>query len=407
MTALALPIRALRRARRELRHLFVRLRDHRQPTFVAAGAALPAHARFAFLDGNFVGALAADFPEFPDVLRQQAADALEHRFDLLGSGPTLVAHGVHCHGVEGIVYAMSQPVHADRAGNWLAGRINAANLAEAQRLWRLVDAGYVPIDWQLDFKSGYRWREVCWHRDIRFAHRTGVDIKVPWELARCQHLPALALACHFAAAGHAAYLAPQVYARELRNQALDFLAANPPGFGVNWACAMDIAIRAANLLLARDIALAAGIRFDAEFEAAFAAAMRAHGRHIVANLEWAPRHRGNHYLADIAGLAFVAAWLPCDAEVDAWLAFAAQELIAEIDYQFHADGSNFEASVCYHRLSAETVLWTAALLAALPPEKKAALQRPQRHRALPRLRAAAQPLHALPGGGGESPLRAR
>lgn len=398
--------RLLGRVRRELRALAEKRRNRQQPTFIPAGAALPAQGRFAFVDQDFVAALAADFPDFPELLRRQADDALEHRFDLLGSGPTVVAHGTPCRGVEGIAYAMSLPVHADRAGNWLAGRINAANLAESQRLWRLVDAGYVPIDWQLDFKSGYRWREDCWHRDIRFADSAGVDVKVPWELARCQHLPALALACHFAAGGHPGFRSIEDYACALRNQALDFFATNPPGFGVNWACAMDVAIRATNLLLARDIALAAGVRFDAEFEAAFAATLRAHGRHVVANLEWAPRHRGNHYLADVAGLAFIAAGLPGDAEVDAWLAFATQELVAEIDYQFHADGSNFEASVCYHRLSAEIVLWTAALLADLPPEKKAALQRPQRHRALPRLRAEALPLHALPWGGGESPLTA-
>lgn len=404
MNRFALPIRALRRARRELRCIFERLRDRRRPTFVAIGAPLPPHSRFAFLNADFIAALAADFPDFPELLRRQAADALEHRFDLLGSGPTVVAHGVPCHGVEGVIYAMSQPVHADRAGNWLGGRINGANLAEAKRLWRLADAGYVPIDWQLDFKSGYRWREDCWHRDIGFAESAGVDVKVPWELARCQHLPALALACHFAAGGYPGFHPAEDYACALRNQMLDFFATNPPGFGVNWVCAMDVAIRATNLLLARDIALAAGASFDAEFEAAFAAALRAHGRHVVVNLEWAPRHRGNHYLADVAGLAFIAAWLPGDAEVDAWLAFAAQELVAEIDYQFHADGSNFEASVCYHRLSAEIVLWTAALLVGLPPEKKTVLQRPQRHRALPRLRAEARPLHALPWGGGESPL---
>ncbi len=396
--------RLLGRVRRELRALAEKRRNRRQPTFIAASAGLPAHGRFAFVDQDFVAALAADFPDFPELLRRQAADALEHRFDLLGSGPTVVAHGVPCQGVEGVVYAMSLPVSADRAGNWLAGRVNGANLAEAKRLWRLVDAGYLPIDWQLDFKSGYRWREDCWHRDIRFAESSGVDVKVPWELARCQHLPALALACHFAAGDYPGFHAAEDYACALRDQALDFIATNPPGFGVNWACAMDVAIRATNLLLARDIALAAGVRFDAEFEAAFAAALRAHGRHVVANLEWAPRHRGNHYLADIAGLAFIAAGLPGDAEIDAWLAFAAQELVAEIDYQFHADGSNFEASVCYHRLSAEIVLWTAALFAGLPPEKKAVLQRPQRHRALPRLRGEALPLHALPWGGGESPL---
>ena len=400
--------RLLGRARRVLRALAEKQRNRRQPTFVVADMALvlPASSRFAFVDRDFVASLAADFPDFPDLLRRQAADAIDHRFDLLGSRPVVVQHGVRCQGVEGIVYAMSQAVDVDRAGCWLEGRINFANLTEAKRLWRLVDAGYTPIDWQLDFKSGYRWREDCWHRDIRIGKPIGVDVKVPWELARCQHLPALALACHFAASGHLGFRAVEDYARELRNQMLDFFASNPPGFGVNWACAMDVAIRAANLLVARDLALAAGIRYDVEFEAAFAAAMRAHGRHVVSNLEWAPRYRGNHYLANVAGLAFIAAWLPCDAEVDAWLAFGAQELIAEVDYQFHGDGSNFEASVCYHRLSAEIALWTAALLAALPPQKKAVLQSPCRHRELPRLHAEALPFDVLPWGNSESPLPA-
>jgi hypothetical protein len=341
------------------------------------------------------------------VLREQAKAAQAHCFDLLGSGPTVVAHGTRCRGMHGTVYPPAAAVAVDHAGRWLEGRINSANLAEAQRLWRLVDAGYQPIDWQLDFKSGYRWREDCWYRDIRIGGPAGADVKVPWELARCQHLPALALACHYGVGGAPGFRSADAYARELRNQVLDFIATNPPGFGVNWACPMDVAIRAVNLLLARDVALGAGVGFDDDFEAAIAASMVAHGRHLVANLEWAPRWRGNHYLADIAGLAFIAAWLPGGAEADAWLAFAAQELVAEIDYQFHDDGSNFEASVCYHRLSAEIVLWTAALFAGLPADRKAVLQRAQRHAGLPRLRAEALPVEALPWGDGESPLPAR
>lgn len=287
-----------------------------------------------------------------------------HRFDLLGSGWVQVRHGMECDGLEGHRYPSGQAVHPDRGGAWLVGRINRANLTEAQRIWSLVDADYMPIDWQLDFKSGHRWSEKVWFKDISYTFGQGVDIKVPWELARFQHLPWLAL-MHSSTSS--------IHAREFRNQVLDFIACNPPGFGVNWRCTMDVAIRAANLLLAYDLFRAGGAAFDTEFEALFVRSIHEHGRHIVANLEWHEELKGNHYLANIAGLVFIAAYLPRSAETDTWLAFSVQGLVSEVAHQFNADGSNFEASVCYHRLSAEMVLFATALLAGLSPEKREAL----------------------------------
>ncbi len=52
--------------------------------------------------------------------------------------------------------------------------------------------------------------------------------------------------------------------------------------------------------------------------------------------------RGNHYLADVVGLLFVAAYLPGGATTDDWLRFTAREVIAEIRRQFTDDGANFE-----------------------------------------------------------------
>ncbi len=391
-----LPRRVARRIRRELVARGEKRRVMRRPTLAAPteGGGAAFERRFAFLDAAFVAALARDFPGQVEVVRQEAEQAIAHRFDLLGSGPTVVAHGCVCAGHGGVVYAAHEAVQADAEGRWLAGRINCANLDAAQRIWQLVGGPYVPIDWQLDFRSGFRWREDCWHRDIRFGHLPGVDVKLPWELTRVQQLPALALAAHFARAGLAGFRPRDAYAVEFRRQVLDFIATNPPGFGVGWACPMDVAIRAANLLIARDMLVAADHAFDPAFEAIFASNMLAHGRHLVANLEWAPRFRGNHYLADIVGLLALAIYLPCDAETDAWLAFAVQELLAELDYQFHEDGSNFEASVCYHRLSAEMVSWAFALLAALAPHKREALRRIQRHPRLPRLRPQPVPVES-------------
>ncbi len=389
------------RVTRRLRRLLAAARNRTRSRWLSSytepgNPAAALHRIVGCLDKDFSEGLAADFAGHGAVIAAQASDAMAHRFDLLGSGPVHVAHGVACKGVEGNSYRMSVPVRADAEGRWLEGRINAANLRRAQGIWRLVDPGYEPIDWQLDFKSGYRWREDLWHGDIRYGDVPGADVKVPWELARCQHLGILGLACHFARGDRAGFAAPERYVREIRNQVLDFAATNPPGFGVNWACAMDVAIRATNMVIARDIALAAGARFDKAFEDVFAGYLLAHGLHVAANLEWAPQYRGNHYLANIAGMLFIAASLPASAQVDAWLAFAGQELLEEVAYQFHEDGSNFEASVCYHRLSAEMVLWASALLEGLPSAKKEVLQRPQNHPSLPRLRVRPAMLQGVP-----------
>jgi hypothetical protein len=390
------------------------------------GAFAARHARAAWDErrdrgGTFAPLPASMPPELPyryfnlpplDVLRGgEHVEALaslyaDHRFDLLGSGWVRVEHGMRCAGVEGHVYPSGATVEADRAGEWLRGRIDPGNLEESRRIWRMVDAGYQPIDWQLDFKSGHRWSESTWHGRIRYGDRPGVDVKVPWELARMQHLPQLAWAHALAAAGEPWLTTAESYAREFRNQVLDFIATNPPRFGVNWTTAMDVGIRVANWVVAYDLFRAAGADFDAGFQAELARSVYAHGAYLVRHLEWNGGARGNHYLADVAGLLFAAAYLPRTAETDAWLAFAVQELVGETEHQFTPDGACFESSTIYHRLSAEMVVYATALVLGLGEEKRAALAEydAARHRGRPWLRPAPFPLHPLPGGGGSSPF---
>ncbi|MDF9406789.1 heparinase II/III family protein [Pelotomaculum isophthalicicum JI] len=320
---------------------------------------------------------------------------LNHSFDLLGSGWVQVKHGMNCRGLENYRYEMSKAIFADKEGRWLEGRINTTNSKESQRIWSLVDDYYVPIDWHLDFKSGYRWDESTWYKDIRYGHKPGVDVKVPWELARMQHLPLFAWAyalqkntARYGPTGQAEFLPPELYVREFRNQVLDFIASNPPRFGVNWHCTMDVAIRAANWLVAYDMLHAFGAKFDNEFLEVFQHSVYDHGRHIIDNLEYTPELHANHYLANITGLLFVAAYLPRTEETDRWLAFAVQELISEMDYQFNPDGSNFEASTSYHRLSTEMMLYGSILCVTLPPGKREALKNYETagHKVRPRLK---------------------
>jgi len=299
---------------------------------------------------------------------------LQHEFDLLGSGWIRIQYGMECAGVEGNRYGPYASIEVDARGGWLAERINRANVAEAQRLWRLVDPAYQPIDWHIDYKSGYRWHESTWSRDIVYGHRPGVDVKTPWELARMQHLSQFVFAYALAQAGESGFADPKIYACEFRNQILDFMATNPPRFGVNWQCTMDVAIRAANILAAYDLFRAYGAKFDRAFEQALFQTVYDHGRHIASHLEYQENLRANHYLSDIVGLLFIAAYLPRSKEADVWLAFALQELNKEIEQEFHEEGTNFEASTSYHRLASELAVYAVALALGLPEVKKIALR---------------------------------
>jgi len=291
---------------------------------------------------------------------------LTHHQDLLGSGWVRIAHGEAYAGFSGHRYGPFPALSSDRWKIELADQLPIGCRKRCLDLLGMIDdSSYRPIDWHVDFKSGYRWDPAHWGRSISVDGKAGVDFKVPLELARMQHLPHLALA--YMAGGN------DSLPKEFRSQLLDFLGTNPPGWGINWLLAMDVAIRAANILVAHDLFCASGVIFDQVFEAELVAAMLAHGRYIVEFLEWYDDPRANHYLCDIAGLAFIAAYLPRSSETDVWLAFAVRQLETEIDRQFTDDGAHFEASTSYHCLAAETALYAVALVLGLSADKRSAL----------------------------------
>jgi len=334
--------------------------------------------------------------EVADRLRQEARHALAHEFDILGSGRVTVYHGMTCAGIEGVCHPSQPAPTADADGTWLQARVTPANLAESQRIWRLISASewarpdYRPIDWQIDIRSGYRWAERDYHADIQIGPARGADIKLPWELARMQHLPQLAQAARLGEAGAAS---------EIRAQILDFIASNPPRYGVNWKGPMDVAIRAVNWLVALGIMQDGDCGYDADFRAVVGRSILEHGLHVLQHLEWSEEPRSNHYLANITGLLFIAAHLPDAPLTDGWLGFATREFLIELQRQFHPDGSNYEASTGYHRLSSEMALFGAALLLGLDPAAQQQAAQPQpRLSVRPPQPGTALPLDVLPGG---------
>lgn len=189
------------------------------------------------------------------------------------------------------------------------------------------------IDWQLDFKSGRRWPLEHISR-LPTVYPDDSDIKVPWELSRCQHLPVLAAAWR--------QTGEQQYLDEIGAQLTSFIEDNPVEFGACWACTMDVAIRAANWVAT--LALCP----DQPWTGRALQSLLLHGRFIRSHLEWG-EVRGNHYLSDIAGLFPLAALFPNEG----WGEWAAAELESEMQHQVREDGVDHEMSTSYHRLVTE------------------------------------------------------
>ena len=285
---------------------------------------------------------------------------LEHRFDLLGSGWVKSSYDSEAIGVEGNSYNQNEKFE-------IANLISKPSIQHSKKIYSLVDDEYEPIDWQKDFKSGFRWSANEWYLNQRNS-LVGVDIKVPWEIGRLQHLPQIAMSC--------AIDYDMLLIKEFRNQICDFIALNPPRFGVQWTCTMDVGIRVANMLISHDIFKHIDCKniLDDNSEQVFSQSIYEHGIHIVNNLEYCENLTSNHYLSNIVGLLFVSSYLQCNDEINTWLGFAVQEVINEMQKQFYEDGSNFEASTSYHRLSSELMVYATALILGLDKEKYEALQ---------------------------------
>jgi uncharacterized heparinase superfamily protein len=215
-------------------------------------------------------------------------------------------------------------------------------------------SGYLPIDWFLDPVSGGRFPRSVPYKDWDlYAMRPGMaDIKLPWELARCQHWVTLGQAYRLTGDPR--------YVREIQNELDDFMEVNPVGIGINWTCTMDVAIRALNWALGLELIRDAKEPSENFWERAYRSLFE-HGKFIFNNLENNYEVTSNHFLSNVVGLYFLAVLfreLPAGAT---WEKFCRVALEEEIRKQVLDDGADFESSVPYHRLVTELFLGAARL----------------------------------------------
>ncbi|PYR15190.1 MAG: hypothetical protein DMF94_32595 [Acidobacteria bacterium] len=208
------------------------------------------------------------------------------------------------------------------------------------------------LPWLDDFKTG-RHYPLQYCRDITYMELDkATDVKVPWELSRCQHFTAL---------GQAHWLTgDDRYAREYRAEIEDWIAVNPFAYSVNWACAMDVALRAISWIWGFYFMAGSQACADPGFRRALLRSLFMHGEFVFTHPETSDVN-GNHYLSDGAGLVFLGLFFKHTARGRHWLARGRRIVCDEMFEQVSEDGVDFEQSTAYHRLVLE-LFFTSYLL---------------------------------------------
>lgn len=272
------------------------------------------HPLYSSPKKSAINSLIERFPDRIEQLQCQANRVLAHQFNLLGSD-------------------WFEPIDADRLGKH----------------------GYKPIDWYLDPVRNLRFPRGVHYQDWNLYEMRpkNADVKYPWELARCQHLPVL---------GQAFLVFKQrQYAEEIFLQIEDFVEANPVGIGINWTCTMDVAIRALNWGVALDMIEVSGADYDEARLRNSYLYLFEHGHFIRANLEDQYEVTSNHYLSNIVGLFYLGIIFGNTASGIHWYAFSRDAIEKEISVQVLKDGADYESSIPYHRLVTELFLGAARL----------------------------------------------
>ena len=206
------------------------------------------------------------------------------------------------------------------------------------------------INWHCDYNSGY-----CYPAGKRFDRikinklfNQGIDVIFTWNLSRFGFGTDLAL--HYRRN-------KDVNSYDIfKKLVIDWIEKNPFLMGVNWICTMDVAIRAANWIVA--VYLFGDIfREDAPFVEQISKSLYRHARYIEKfpekSLEKFHNSGNNHLIADYSGLFLLALSFDQTKKGERWLKTAKNGLEFCMEKQILSDGVDFENSIPYHRLALE------------------------------------------------------
>ena len=179
-------------------------------------------------------------------------------------------------------------------------------------------------------------------KDIQIPiHRSegmGKDIKVPWELSRCNFLPIFAYAYK--------ETKNKEYVQKIEELISDWIADNPYEYGVNWFNAMEVSLRAINWMITFNVIKEI---CNSLFIKNISMSLYQHKLFIENNWELYDGRTNNHYLSNLVGYLYLC-WFFDDQEKATW---CFEELKSEFSWQIFEEGTSYEGSTAYHRLVTE------------------------------------------------------
>lgn len=196
-----------------------------------------------------------------------------------------------------------------------------------------------PIDWQRDPISGERAPTAHWATIDYLNPAVAGDHKVVWELNRHHVLVTLGQA--YAASGD------ERFAATAASWMRDWLEANPPKRGVNWASSLEVAYRSIAWVWTLALIRRSGHLTPELFSRSAGMLYRA-ARHLCRfpSTYFSPN---THLTGEALGLMYIATSFPEFRESARWARVGWQILTSELPRQVHADGTYFEQSTWYHR----------------------------------------------------------
>lgn len=222
--------------------------------------------------------------------------------------------------------------------------------------FKVLGSGWVtlePMVWNIDLRTKQKWEQPLFYLKQRTNTQRGADIKSPWDLSRGHFLLWL---------GEAYLLTKdEKYAQKVVNLLCHWIENNPVMYTVNWACSMDVAIRAVNWMYALHM-ISSSAAFTEDFAERVSISLYQHGLFIRCNLEKSVLWSNNHYTSDLIGLLYIGTLFRHTVKGRRWRNFALNEFYDQTRKQILPSGIHYEKSTSYHRLMVELTAYTLAML---------------------------------------------
>jgi uncharacterized heparinase superfamily protein len=209
-----------------------------------------------------------------------------------------------------------------------------------------------PVDWHLEPVAGKRAPLAHWSRISYLDPSVAGDKKITWELNRHQHFQTL---------GRAYFVTgDERYAATFAAHINEWMDANPPKLGINWASSLEVSFRAISWLWALHF-FRESPRLTPELFTRILKFLRLHARHLETYLStyFSPN---THLTGEALGLFYLGTLLPELDGASRWRETGRRVLTEQLARHVRADGTYFEQSSYYHRYT--TDFYTHFLLLA-------------------------------------------